>query len=181
MRIKPSHPNLSRAHAAFTLTELLVVLLLIGILTGVMVVEMRGSFQDALLRSAAREVMNGIGLASSRAATLNEAHAFTFLRGSNVFSVAPVRSVPQSVGGDQRPLSDIRAIDERVSLEIRDPTEIIEEDEQPNDGPKRERDVITFYADGTADRREIILRDSYNVELVLRINPITGRVRIAEE
>ncbi|MGZ8938669.1 MAG: prepilin-type N-terminal cleavage/methylation domain-containing protein, partial [Limisphaerales bacterium] len=42
MRIKTSHPNLFRADAAFTLTELLVVLLLIGILTGVMVVEMRG-------------------------------------------------------------------------------------------------------------------------------------------
>ena len=160
--------------------ELLVVLLLIGILTGVMVVEMRGSFQDALLRSAAREVMNGLGLASSRAATLNEAHAFTFLRGSNVFSVAPARSVSH-VGDNQRPLSEIRAIDERVSLEIRDPTEVIDEDEQPKDETKQERDVITFYADGTADRREIVLRDSYNVELVLRINPITGRVRIAEE
>ena len=180
MRIKTSHPNLFRAHAAFTLMELLVVLLLIGILTGVMVVEMRGSFQDALLRSAAREVMNGLGLASSRAATLNEAHAFTFLRGSNVFSVAPARSVSH-VGDNQRPLSEIRAIDERVSLEIRDPTEVIDVDEQPKDETKQERDVITFYADGTADRREIVLRDSYNVELVLRINPITGRVRIAEE
>ena len=45
---------------------------------------------------------------------------------------------------------------------------------------KTERDVIVFYPDGTADRREIVLRDSESAELVLRINPVTGRVRIAE-
>src|SRR3569623_2656765 len=37
---------------------------------------------------------------------------------------------------------------------------------------------IQFYADGTADAREILLRDSMGFELLLRINPITGRVRI---
>ena len=41
-------------------------------------------------------------------------------------------------------------------------------------------DSIAFYPDGTADAEEIILRDREGFRLVLRINPITARIRIVE-
>ena len=40
---------------AFTLIELMVVIVIIGIMTAMMIPEMKGTFQDALLRSTSRE------------------------------------------------------------------------------------------------------------------------------
>jgi hypothetical protein len=41
-------------------------------------------------------------------------------------------------------------------------------------------DAISFYADGTADQREVELRDPEGFGLALRINPITSRVQYIE-
>src|SRR5438552_14946942 len=59
---------------AFTLIELMVVLVLIGILTAVMIPEMRGSYEDAMLRSTSRELINVCHLAYSQAVSLNQVH-----------------------------------------------------------------------------------------------------------
>jgi prepilin-type N-terminal cleavage/methylation domain-containing protein len=176
-----------RSKAGFTLAELLIVLLLMAIFTGIALTEMRGSFDDALLRSSARDLMSGLGLASSRAVALNLPHAFLFDREKNEFSVQPKAKSPGANREGESRLeeqSEIRKIDERITIEIRDPTQVPDSeagelaDEQP---PKQlERDVIHFFPDGTADRREIVLRDRNQAELLLRINPVTGRVRLEE-
>ncbi len=63
-----------RAHSgAFTLVELMVVIAIIGIMTAMMIPEMKGTFQDALLRSTSRELINVFDLAYSRAISLNQA------------------------------------------------------------------------------------------------------------
>ncbi len=184
-------PERRNADAGFTLTELLVVLILIGILTGVMLAEMRGTYEDALLRASARQLMNGLGLAGSRAVSLNQAHTFAFDPAKNEFTVQARENNSSSKQQDNsienHPWMEVRKLDERVTVAIRDPVlnpeEIQNEDGGFADEPPEQitPDRITFYPDGTADRREILLRDRNNVELTLRINPITGRVRLEEE
>ena len=49
----------------FTLIELMIVIILIGIFTGLMVGEMRGTFEDALLRSTARKLIATANLADA--------------------------------------------------------------------------------------------------------------------
>jgi len=176
------------SETGFTLTELLVVLLLIGIFTGVMLAEMRGTFEDALLRSSARDLMSGLSLAGSRAVSLNQAQSFVFDSASHAFTVQPKdKAAAANPEAANNSFNEVRKIDERVTIAIRDPAELPPEIQGEEYVPsaereeKVERDVITFYPDGTADRREIILRDRNNMELALRINPVTGRVRIEEE
>jgi Tfp pilus assembly protein FimT len=146
---------------------------------------MRGTFEDALLRSSARELMSGLGLASSRAVSLNQAHSFVFDRAANEFTVRAREQAP-AADAESKPWIEARKLDERVTVEIRDPSEtpaeIQGEEYVPSAErePKIEQDVINFYPDGTSDRREIILRDRNNVELALRINPVTGRVRVED-
>jgi prepilin-type N-terminal cleavage/methylation domain-containing protein len=69
MRIKFSS---RRGRTAFTLIELMVVIVIIGIMTAMMIPEMKGTFQDALLRSTSRELINVFDLAYSRAVSLNQ-------------------------------------------------------------------------------------------------------------
>src|SRR5664279_1696006 len=61
-------------HAAFTLIELMVVMVLIGIMTAMILPEMKGTYEDALLRSTSRELVSVCSLASSHAVSLNQAH-----------------------------------------------------------------------------------------------------------
>ena len=178
-------------NAGFTLTELLVVILLIGIFTGVMLAEMRGSFEDAVLRGCARQLMDGLGLASSRAVSMNQAHTFVFNAAEHEFTVraqkegaTPAPSDRDGESQTSQPWMEVRKVDERVTIVIRDRAEIPDETQNQQDDFPAEReerlapDQIIFYPDGTADAREIVLRDRNNVELSLRINPVTGRVRV---
>jgi prepilin-type N-terminal cleavage/methylation domain-containing protein len=48
--------NSSATQRAFTLIELMVVIVLIGIMTAMIIPEMKGTFEEALLRSTAREL-----------------------------------------------------------------------------------------------------------------------------
>src|SRR5664279_4654959 len=60
--------------AAFTLVELMVVMVLIGIMTAMILPEMKGTYEDALLRSTSRELVSVCSLASSHAVSVNQAH-----------------------------------------------------------------------------------------------------------
>src|SRR5881398_1005388 len=67
-----------RPVAAFTLMEIMIVLVLISIMAAVIVPEMKGSFEDASLRSSAREIADVLTLAYSRSVSLNQPHRVQF-------------------------------------------------------------------------------------------------------
>src|SRR5947207_8043887 len=68
----------SRNQSAFTLIELLVVCLLIAVMAAMIVPEMRSSFEDAVLRSSGRKVIDVLNLTYSRAASMNQLHRLRF-------------------------------------------------------------------------------------------------------
>ena len=95
----------------FTLLELMVVLILIGIMSAIIIPEMKGSFQDALLRSTSRELVTVFNLASSRAISINQLHRVRLDRNSGRYVVerraqeneqadgfVPAREIPGSEG-----------------------------------------------------------------------------------
>jgi prepilin-type N-terminal cleavage/methylation domain-containing protein len=158
---------------AFTLVELMVVITVITVIAGVMVLEMGGSLEDALLRTNARKLIDVCDAASNRAIAIREAHVLKINAQSGKFTVEPKaknleRADVQMVEGE---------LDPRVALTIREPARGEESEEAE---PAAQLDAITFYPDGSADAREFLFRDRTGVELVLRINPTTSRVRIIE-
>lgn len=173
----------------FTLIELMVVLALIGIMTAMIIPEMRGTFEDAVLRSTGRELANVFNLAYSRAVTVNQLQRVRFETSTGKYIVekraragvgesgfAPVRDLP---GGEGK-------IDSRITMELRRPGEGLSDGSDQGDSmvPKDEMPVrdqaIAFYPDGTADAGEILLQDRDGFRLALRINPITARVNIID-
>lgn len=181
-----------RKKRGFTLIELMVVLTLIAIMSAMILPEMRGTYDDALLRSTGRNLITAFNLAYSRSVSANEIHRVRLDQKEGRYIIEtrgrdaeggrgfkPVRGIP---GGDG-------PLDRRVQIEIGPPSgdqsePVVEDAAAPifetgaeTGGPMA---FISFYPDGTADARDVVLKDREGFKLVLRINPTTGQVRILE-
>jgi prepilin-type N-terminal cleavage/methylation domain-containing protein len=173
---------------AFTLMELMVVLVLIAVLTAVILPEMRGTHEDAVLRAAGRQFIDGTSLASSRAVALSQTHRLRLDRGTGRYVLE------RQIGKTHRvarfePVNDSALagnhLDPRVRWMLRP---LGGEAASNGKGPARDRarvsgnlpDSVRFYADGTADAAELWLEDRMGVRLALRVSPATGRVRVTE-
>jgi prepilin-type N-terminal cleavage/methylation domain-containing protein len=205
--------NNTRRESAFTLIEMMVVIVVIGIMTAALLPEMRGSYEDALLRATSRDVINVCHLAYSRAVSLNQVHRVQLdERTGHYFIEKRIRET--DMGGDFVAVKDISGcegkLDSRIRIQIREAVEehspgapprgteglgaastgeaggrpAMEEaalQQAPESGTLLDLNQgIVFNPDGTADAREIRLRDREGFRLGLRINPVTARIRVVE-
>ncbi|MGA3267478.1 MAG: prepilin-type N-terminal cleavage/methylation domain-containing protein [Verrucomicrobiota bacterium] len=186
---------------AFTLVELMVVVALIGIMAAMIIPEMRGSFDDALLRSTGRDLVSAFNLASSRAISFDQIYRVRFDTEGARYAVE--RRIQNGTREDFVPLKDVSGAvgkwDTRIVLQINAPDESSSEPGAGQDGgtaapPEQTSgaggeagaarvdldNAIAFYPDGTADAAEIQLRDRAGFQLRLQLDPVTARVHILE-
>jgi type II secretion system protein H len=172
-----------RPATAFTLMELMVVIVLISIMTALIIPEMKGTYEDALLRSTGRELAGVLSLASSRAVSQNQAHYVLWDAKTGRYQVACRRPI----GGHEEmvPLRDVAGgegkLDTRITIHILPTSEMGAPAEAAAPGEARlDRDSIGFFPDGTAEAVEIQLRDRAGFQLVMQLNPVTARIRLSE-
>jgi type II secretion system protein H len=177
-----------RSQTAFTLIELMVVIVIIGIMTAMMIPEMKGTFQDALLRSTSRELINVFDLAYSRAVSLNQLRRVRLDEKTGHYFVE--KRVMENGQENFVPADDVAGgkgeLDSRISIEFRPPAENASdssaqtENTSANEDSPADEVTISFYPDGTADAGDILLRDRDGFRLALHLNPITARVHVVE-
>jgi type II secretion system protein H len=178
--------NLSRQHGraagGFTLVELMIVVIIIGIMSAAIVADMHGALADALLRSTSRQLISAFNSASSRAVALNYRQRVRFDQNAPRFFVEK----PDPRGAAFLPDSE-ESLDPRISIVLREP-EMESVEDAVEDSAEAEgmpdpalREAIVFYPDGTADGKEIVLTDKDGFHQILRINPITARVELMEK
>jgi prepilin-type N-terminal cleavage/methylation domain-containing protein len=180
MRLKLFQPKFSRA---FTLIEMVVVIALIGIMAAMIIPEMKGTFDDALLRSTGRDLVNVFNLASSRAVGFDRLYRVRFDTQTGHYAVEC--RTRDGTREDFVPLKDVAGAegqwDSRIAVEIR-PADDTPSENNPGLGPAEQNvpDTISFYPDGTADAAEIRLRDRDGFQLLLQLNPVTARIRVTK-
>ena len=172
-----------KSRRAFTLIEMVVVVVLIAVMAAMIIPEMKGSFDDALLRSTSRDLINVFDLASSRAVSLNQSCRVELDTQSGRYFVE--REVRGGVQENYVPLKDVSGaegrLDSRIAVEMSPPDEASPDNPPDNSAPEAvSPSAISFYPDGTADAMEIRLRDQAGFQMVLRLNPITARVHLSE-
>ena len=178
-----------RDSRAFTLVELMVVLVLIGILTAMIIPEMKGTLEDELLRSSSRQLIDVFNIAYSRAVSLNQLHQVRFDLGTGRYQVE--RRVRHQGEDESVPLRDVPGcegqIDSRITIDVRQAAMVGESqtpestsEAKPQTEPGSPTETLAFFPDGTADAGEIVLQDRSGVRLGLRLNPITARVQVVE-
>ncbi len=174
----------------------MVVLVLIGIMAALIIPEMKGTFEDALLRSTARKLVSAFNLAASQAVTVNQLHRVRLDRKAGRYILERASSEDWSAGVQPArrfvPVRDLPGgegdLDTRIAIEIRRPVTdasgpggqagpvVAEGDVQA----PSQREAILFYPDGTAEAGEVLLRDRDGFRLALQINPTTARIRVIE-
>src|SRR5882757_2524280 len=110
---------------AFTLVELMVVIVVIGVLSAMIIPEMTGTYEDALLRSTSRELVNAFSIASSRAVSLNQLHRVRLDTKTGRYVIE--KRVRETLQGDEFKPIDISEsegrLDTRISIQVRKPEE----------------------------------------------------------
>jgi type II secretion system protein H len=175
-----------RGRAGFTLVELMVVIAIIGIMTAMMIPEMKGTFQDALLRSTSRELINVFDLAYSRAVSLNQLRRVRLDEKTGRYLVE--KQVTENGQENFVPADDVPGdkgeLDSRIAVEFHQPGDLAPAADSAAETPLADSDlngvVISFYPDGTADAGDITLRDREGFRLLLHINPVTARIHVVE-
>lgn len=175
-----------RKRAGFTLIELMVVITIIGIMTALMIPEMKGSYQDALLRSASRELINVFDLAYSRAVSLNQVRRVRLDETTGRYLVE--KQVQENGRENFVPADDVPGnqgqLDSRIAVEFHQADKLSAEESTTATAPVMENStgeaMIAFYPDGTADAGAVLLRDRQGFRLLLQINPVTARVHVVE-
>ena len=184
--------SLNRSQA-FTLIELMVVIVIIGVMGALIVPEMSGTFGDSKIKSSARKIIQAAGLAQSRAVSINHEHRLQFDTRNHRFSISR-RVVDPNLGETFVPVNEISGSQgtwsDSVELTLRDPAVDPEEiplptwelsdplSMQSQSTTSEPESFISFKADGSTSRKELVLKHSDGHGLVISILPATGRMSI---
>jgi len=165
----------------------MVVIVLIGIVTAMVLPAMKGSYDDVVLRSTARKLVDALTVANTRAISISQMHRVRLDRKSQRYLVErKVHDAQQGYGFVA--LRDVPGgegeMDGRIIIEVRKTEDVPLDGEAPllpsSERNSADPEAIAFYADGTAEHAEIILRDRQDFRLALRVNSTTARVQIVE-
>jgi type II secretion system protein H len=163
----------------FTLLELMVVIVLIGILSATLIPAMHGTYEAEILHAQSRRLTEALNLAYSRAITLNQPHRLHLNTNEGKFFIegrttspdgtTTFNAIPYAPGAQGN-------LDPRITIRRSTPPQTQASPEEPNPQPPLLQQPITFFPNGTADATLLILHDRHGFQRALRVNPITARV-----
>ena len=169
----------------FSLIELLLVVMVLGILAAMVTPELAGSRQEALLRAAARQLVGTFRLAYSQAVTTQQTVTFLWNPSDQRYRLEATRNDLAGTQQDSAEGATLSVpgsegqVDSRVTVRLRTHSGMSastarsrSRDRRPAAGSSQ----IAFQPLGTADMAELALEDQEGFTILLRVDPMTSRV-----
>jgi len=174
----------------FSLIELIVVLVIMAILGSTIVPQFAGTQEDVILRASGREIVAALTLSYSLAVSRQTPCRLLLDAARGRWRIEAPAAAPAGDGSDTWParggsgefalVRDVPetegTIDHRIAVQVR---ERREEDRPRRDAGRSDAspEGILFRPDGTAEPKEVVLRDRAGFGIAVRVNPATSRVR----
>jgi general secretion pathway protein H len=172
----PTHRETGRSEGAFTLFELLIVILIIGLISALVMPRMAASLPGVKLKSTARAVAASLRYARSRAVYETIPYIAVFDFTQNFLAVEPIETPLGIVGSD-----GIRKILEQSKLQrVYEFPEGIEFEILNDLGAGTDPDLfaIYFFPRGESTGAEIALLNLRQKQYRITVDTITGLVEI---
>ncbi len=200
-----ANPVRSNQSHGFTLIELMVVIVILGIMAGMILPEMMGTFSDSKIRAAARKIIYTSGLAQSQAVSSRTPHRLNLDDANHQFAVTRKMMDPQR-GEIWVPVTEFSGMTgswaDEVSVTLRDPAPDQESGVEQNTNPAQPTPMdsfliqpptdvsmlastnsttgtfIEFQPEGSVTLKEIVLQSESGLGLLIEILPATGRMSV---
>ena len=168
----------------FTLVELMIVMVIIAVMTALMIPDMKGSYEEALLKSNARKLSAAFNTAYSKAITTHQLHR---VRIDTVEGKLFVEARTKEIETPYLPLKEFDRKDSQLHSNISmrfhepqqgftgDPTQVPNPSMVSPSDPQPEN-VFVFQPDGTCKGKDVEMRDRMGFGLMIHLNRITSRV-----
>lgn len=160
-------------HRGFSLLELLIVITIISLFSGLLALRLEGFFSEGALRQAAKMIISDIGILRAKA-------AYTHLEQQMIFNID--EESYHITGKDNTDDQDAEEgeDDEYEPLEKKLPAGIDLEDMMLLTGEKIQEgeSTLRFFANGGVQSALIHLKNEDEETFTLEINPLTGHVTI---
>ena len=180
----------SNSAGAYTLLELMVVIIVIGIVTGVVVPSLQGSTGSVRLEAAARQLSDLMGYCYQSAVTTSRTHALLIDADGRHIRIAAEPGGPPPKEGEGQQDKDSSSTEEwePVELPSADASLLPEgvtvtdvsaaEDELLAEGEDGIR--ILFFPDGTTEFASVILNDEGGDQREIYLNGLSGATQIVQ-
>lgn len=170
----------SRERAGFTLMELVIVVVIVGMMLGAVVPLFGGSFRTLRANGAVKELLNALKFAQESAITSGVEHRVYFAPDDNVYWVLRKKaSIPTSASEllapmEFEPVADQLGTKQALPRGIRlAKVDAIEDDE-------RDADYVAFYPDGGGSIAKIEVENEFGPETTIETRGRLGEFKVKE-
>lgn len=163
-------------HRGFTLLELMVVLLIIALASGLVGVKVAGTLAHTTLRTAAKRSAAMLRYARTQAVALQEPYRARFELDGGTLQVGPEGKMPQE--GEEEAAREVQGAEERfwkLPEGIRFAKAILGDKEMEG-----ESFSILFFPVGNSTGGEVVLEDGRERRYAVAVDTLTGSVRVRE-
>ncbi len=170
---------------AFTLIELIVIIVIISVTAGILVPRFTDYYQRAKFSGVVRDIRDLLAEAHDRAVTLDTSTIVTFDPGSQLFDLQvtpplPLTDLPSALAEEAQSVSagEHRGYTLREDFTV---SQFRPLTQPASTASPKAAEGVTFHSDGTGDGVEVVVSSAFGFGAKITVSPSTGQTIVEEQ